>query len=230
MEKQFAEPKDGNFVSLFYDGQQVNHLVKVYRATGERVYLDHAIIMADYIMADLYRRKSNTRELKAWLASHCWIGIGRGYGGIAEACMEIARTPNLHELKALDSSEITADFQEWTYLKRAQRWTRDLQQIINFRKSNDKYDHGKWYQSDKEINYQGGPAATNRYLYYCHFMLATASAAEALDPKGSARWVADVRLTIDEVMAYFSEPSSTRPSSARPAGITCSGAKNTRPL
>jgi len=206
--KKAAEGKE---ISLFYDGYDVNRLMHQYRATGDIDYLDCAVVQADYVMADHDRRARDRAGYETFYGKQCWLGIGRGFGGVAEVICEIANDPTLHFLVAVGGPEAKTGK---TYIARAREWTGDLRRLIEFRKSHDKYDNGKWYETEKEVNYKGGPAATNRYLYYVHFLIATAAAAEAVDAEANAAWVGGVRKTVDEVMAYFMRACS-RPEELR---------------
>ncbi|OVE82494.1 hypothetical protein BVY04_00875, partial [bacterium M21] len=200
--------KGGKGANPFDDGYVVNNLMEKYRLTADRRYLDNAVVLADFMMDDLKSRKRDGRQaFETWAAGHCWLGLGRGYAGVAEVMLAIANKTEYHESKAIHGSE---EGTGKTYADRLSPWMAELRDLIDFRESNDKYDNGKLYQTLKEKNYKGGPAAVNRFLYYTHFLCAAASAAETLDPVANKAWVAGQRKRVKEIIEYF-QRSCVRP-------------------
>lgn len=203
-------------IVLFYDGYEINTLIEKYKATKNHDYLECAMVMADYLMADFDARKNRRVDFKQWAAGECWLGLGRGYGGIAEMIRVVALDPELHDLKVGRYNGQVEDYIHLTYLERCESWMKNLKKLIDFRKSNDRYDNGKWSETDKEIDYKGGPASTNRFLYYLHFLIATADAADALNSTTYGSWTQDLRKTVGEVFAYF-ERTFQKPDDLRAA-------------
>ncbi len=199
--------KKGNVDNLFYDGYTVNRLMTAYRATGDRRYLDNAVVMADFIMGNYEQRLSDPKQFQTWARHHDWLGLGRGYAGICELILAIVVEPNLHNATAVDGDQKNSPM---TYIERAQRWLPELKKLIDFRQATDHYDNGKYYETEKEVNYKGGPAATNRYLYYTHFLCAAASAAEALAPERYEKWIKTQRQRVREITGWF-QKSYCRP-------------------
>ena len=202
----------GQQVKLFGDGYLVTEEMKRHRITGNRAYLDNAVVAADFLMQHNTELKSDPEAWSSWQGVQTWLGLGRGYAGVAELIITISNNPELHALTAVDGP---LKGTELTYKERAEQWMKDLKEILDFRLALEKYEHGRLYETDEEIDYKGGPAAVNRFLYYLHLLLAAADAAEVVDDKPDAEWVAQLRRRSAGVLDYwqrtFQRPEDLNP-------------------
>ncbi len=187
--KKEAVKNDGKVV-LFYDGYDVYLDIRRFRATKDIRYLESAMVIADYVMADPKSGKIDIDRIIELANNNGTLGLGRGFAGVCEAIIEIQKMPELH-------NKIAPSFYGAgrTYMESAKQWMPLVVELIDEFNKISNYENGKWIEGDG--------MSINRFLYYTHLLVAASESAKLMGVPEYNLWSEKTRQMAEEILSFF---------------------------